>query len=57
MEFQQTPVKEEFPDIILQRLLEHYLTHEPIPGKAETIITGDLVHRLYRYAVAEGYGQ
>ena len=46
----------QFVDRILNRLLEHYLTREALPGTDEERLTVTLFHRLARCVVAEGYG-
>ncbi len=44
-------------DAILKRLLEYFLTRTELPHNQPTLVTATLFHRLYRYVVAEGYGE
>ena len=57
MEQQQTQGDVEYLHRILGRLIENYLTHEPLPSDAWERVTIPLLHRLARSVVAEGYGQ
>ncbi len=55
-EARQTQDEAPYTNAILNRLVEHYLADSPLPGKnGELSIT--LFHRLYRYVMAEGYGE
>ena len=46
----------EYADAILDRLVEQYLAGSPLPGtRGQLSIV--LFHRLYRYVMAEGYGE
>ena len=57
MEQQQTQGDVQYMDGILNRLLEHYLTSEMLPGKEEERLSPTLFHRLARCVVNEGYGE
>ena len=57
MEQQQTQGDVEYLHRLLGQLVEHYLTHEPLPNDDWKQLTVPLLHRLARCVVAEGYGQ
>ncbi len=57
MEQQQTQGDILYMDGILSRLLEHFLSGEPLPDKEQDVISPVLFHRLARCVVGEGYGQ
>ena len=56
MNEQQTQDAMAYKDVILQRLVEHYLTHAALPDQEAERVTLRIFHRLYRAVLAEGYG-
>ena len=44
-------------DAALERLLEHFLNRASVPGNDEKSLSVDLLHRLSRAVLAEGYGE
>ena len=55
MNEQLAPVAVGYGDTLIERLLGHYLSSTPVPGRPDGL-TPDLVHRLCRAVLAEGYG-
>ena len=55
MNSQMSQVNVQYKDALVQRLVEHYLAHRPLPGQ-DKALTPELFYRLYRAITGEGYG-
>lgn len=44
-----------YSDVIIERLLGNYLSNAPLPSRTDSL-SPDLLHRLCRAVLAEGYG-
>jgi hypothetical protein len=53
----QTQGDVEYVNGILKRLQQHYLNSTALPSQEGQPLTLTLLYRLYRYVIAEGYGQ
>jgi hypothetical protein len=55
MNEQLAPVAVDYGDTLIERLLGHYLSNTPVPGRPDGL-TPELIHRLCRAIRGEGYG-
>jgi hypothetical protein len=50
-------VTDEYVDELIERLMNMYLTSQPIPGSRTSELTPKVLHNLCRAIMAEGYGR
>jgi len=54
----ETDKRREYVESIMNRLRRHYAEQTPLPGqKEQDALTLQMLQRLYRHVMSEGYGQ
>ncbi|NOK58848.1 MAG: hypothetical protein GFH27_549301n124 [Chloroflexi bacterium AL-W] len=53
----ETDARRTFVESIMNRLRQHYAERTPLPNKEDETLSLQMLQRLYRYVMSEGYGE
>lgn len=53
----ETDERRAYVEAIMNRLRRHYAERSPVPGHEEETLSLQMLQRLYRYVMSEGYGE
>ena len=53
----ETDKRRAYVEAIMNRLRRHYAERTPLPGNDEEALSLQMLQRLYRHVMSEGYGE
>lgn len=53
----ETDARRAYVEAIMNRLRRHYAERDQLPGREEETLSLQMLQRLYRYVMSEGYGE
>jgi hypothetical protein len=53
----ETDERRAYVESIMNRLRRHYAERTPLPDREEETLSLQMLQRLYRYVMSEGYGE